>query len=219
MARRPPLDIRAFEAAVSWFRQRTPVTDEEYAVLRNDARNKAFTVAGVAQLDVVADVYRALETAIANKESFETFRSKVEEKLTREWGEENPTRVKLIFTTNVQLAYGAGRYEQMTRPENRDRRPWWRYEAVLDGRATKDCRLRHGTVRKAADPWWKKNFPPRHFRCRCAVVPLENGSPSSDVEHDPAEPGFRDPPKVDDWEPKMSDYPKPLAEIRGRRNQ
>lgn len=81
-------------------------------------------------------------------------------------------RLETIFRTNVQRAYQAGRYEQMTHPVTLKMRPYWLFDAILDGRTTRGCKDANGTLLPAKHPWWDGNYPPRHFRCRSLVRSL-----------------------------------------------
>jgi uncharacterized protein with gpF-like domain len=58
----------------------------------------------------------------------------------------------------------------MIDPDVRERRPWWRYVAVLDGRTRPQHREWHNTVLRWDDPWWRTHYPPNGWHCRCTVV-------------------------------------------------
>jgi len=57
----------------------------------------------------------------------------------------------------------------MTR-ELKDSRSYWQYEAVMDGRTRPAHAAMNGKVLPADSPFWKRNFPPNGFNCRCTVV-------------------------------------------------
>ncbi|MFN3267288.1 MAG: hypothetical protein ACK41E_10685, partial [Deinococcales bacterium] len=63
MSNNPPLG--EFEAAVSWLRNRVVISDKEYAALTARAKRRAFSVAGVKQLDLIQDVLDAVDKAVA----------------------------------------------------------------------------------------------------------------------------------------------------------
>lgn len=161
-----------FEEAVSWFRNRVPLTRAEWDQLEERARRRAFTVSGVAQQEVLEDVYAELLKAVEEGADFQSFKDAVGEKLERSWGKKGATRIETIFRTNVQSAYAAGRYAQLTDPDVLQARPFWMYDAVLDSRTSGVCRSLDGTVRPADDPFWDRNIPPRHFNCRSALRSL-----------------------------------------------
>jgi len=69
-------------------------------------------------------------------------------------------------------AYNAGRHAEATDPDTLAMRPYWQFDAVVDGRTTSGCKVANGVVLPADHPWWRQNFPPRHFNCRATFHPL-----------------------------------------------
>lgn len=217
----PPfgLDDVTFEEAVAWFRERIPMTDAEFAAIVGAAREKAFTVAGVAQLDVVTQVWEAVDRALEQGTDLAAFKEAVAASVEAAWAGSvgDPAwRLETIFRTNVQLAYSAGRHAQMTDPVVLEARPYWLYDAILDGRTTAVCSACDGTIRPANDPWWGNHHPPLHFNCRSAVTTLSEDQ-ARDMGITPRAPsigpeeGFGTPPAVaPTWAPTPSDYPAPL---------
>ncbi|MBL8600510.1 MAG: minor capsid protein [Myxococcales bacterium] len=90
----------------------------------------------------------------------------------RHWGAPNAARLETIFRTNVQAAYNAGRFAELSRPAMRAVRPFWKYVAILDGRTTATCAPLQGTVRRHDDDFRRTHWPPLHFNCRSTVVSL-----------------------------------------------
>jgi SPP1 gp7 family putative phage head morphogenesis protein len=211
-------DVVDFEAAIAWFRSRVPLTDEQMAQIDDEVRQRAFTVAGVAQLDVVTQVFDSIEAALASGTDLDDFKSAVADQLSSAWGEDDGWRVETIFRTNVQSSYTAGRYHQATAAATD--RPYWMFDAILDGRTTEVCEKCDGTVRPADDPWWKSHLPPLHFNCRSHFVTMtEEQAGAHGVTRAPtsAEPddGFGAPPTfgTPGWEPQKKDYPTALWKI------
>lgn len=196
------------EAAIEFFRSRLPVTDPEFRALSDAARRRAFFVAGLARLDLMQEVMNALDAALAEGETFEGFRERLSQQVARAWGGQSPHRLRTIFDTNLQMAYGAGRWKAAD--ELRDSRPYWGLEVVLDGRTSSICRNLAGVVRPADDPFWRNHIPPLHFRCRTALVTYSaeqaRGRVSESVPDQPPLEGFGRPPNVEGWKPRASDY-------------
>lgn len=139
---------------------------DEYDALTDEAKKRAFTVAGTAQLDLIASVQAALDSALEQGTDLEAFKAAVGEKLQSEWvgSKGNPaSRLETIFRTNVQSAYNAGRHAEATDPDTLAMRPYWQFDAVVDGRTTSGCKVANGVVLPADHPWWGRNIPPRHF--------------------------------------------------------
>lgn len=155
--------------AIAWHKARTPVTEEAYASLEEAAKKRAFTVAGVAQTDLIASVQAALQSALEQGTTLDDFKAAVGDKLKAEWVgtvASPASRLETIFRTNVQAAYNAGRHAEATDPDTLVMRPYWQFDAVSDGRTTPVCRACNGTVLPASDPWWRTHLPPLHFNCR-----------------------------------------------------
>lgn len=203
----------SFDEAVEWFRARVPMTDEQWDKLTKRARQQAFTVSGVADLDMVSEVWRALDKAVSKGTTFADFADSVRGPLESAWGGEKPFRLDTIFRTNVQLSYSAGRQEQQSDPAVLKQRPFWKYSAILDSRSTSICRGCNGTVLAADDPWWETHQPPLHFNCRSTVISLSKsqaeraGVAEAAPEIEPSD-GFGDPMRP--WAPSSKDYPHDL---------
>lgn len=213
-------DPRAFKEAVQWFRSRIPMTEAEYQELSEEIQERAFKVSAVAQADLVTQVYDALDSAIADGTTFEEFKEKVGAALEESWGGEMPGRLETIFRTNVQSAYGAGRYAQQTDPVVMHRRPVWQFSAIEDDRTSDICGDLDGTTLDADDPFWDTHQPPLHFNCRSTVIALtqEEGDEEGIDSHAPEvapDDGFGDKPDVPagDWEPDLKDYPHSIGEV------
>ena len=219
-----PDDPAEFREAVRAWRQRVPMTQDEYDQLAQNARQRAFTVASVAQADLVTDVWRALDSAVAEGSSFDDFKEAVGAQLEAAWGGPDAGRLSTIFRTNVQTAYNAGRYAQARHPAVGLRRPFWRFVAVEDARTSDICAPLGGTVLPASDPWWGTHQPPLHFNCRSTFVPLteEEAQAEGLTEEAPAvdaDEGFGAAPVDGDseWAPDPDAYPAAIgAELRDR---
>lgn len=208
-------DPQRAEEAIAWFRDRIPMLKEVWEALEERARRKAFTVAGVAHLDLIADVWAALDEAIATGITFEAFQAAASDRLAHNWSGENPSRVNTIFRTNVQMAYAAGRFQQITEPAVLKGRPFWLFDAVLDDGTTPTCRGLNGLVLPANDARWRGRIPPLHFQCRSGIrtltraQALERGIADEPPDHAAAE-GFGAPPLEAEWMPEPDKYPPPL---------
>lgn len=163
MAWSAPADPERFEEALDWFRERMPLTAELLETLGVYAGDRAWTIAGVAQLDILLDVFVALERAVATGAPISDFKKAVRAKLEGEWGGPKAGRIELIFRNASQTAYNAGRHRQMR--EVTDLRPYWMFDAILDSRTTPTCKARNGVVLSSGDPYWQANWPPLHHNC------------------------------------------------------
>lgn len=217
MAPRPKPRVGAFKEAVSYFRSRIPRRAQDIDRLTEQNQETAFTLAGVTQLDLVTQVWTALDKAIAKGTDFSDFKQEVSASLTEAWGVEQPYRVETIFRTNVQSAYNAGRWEQMQDPDVIEIRPFSRFLAILDSRTTVlICRPIADTVLPQDNPWWRSHWPPLHHSCRSTVLPLtdeqatEVGRTRRALPVQPTE-GFGMTPDQRGYVPDISDSPAQLV--------
>lgn len=221
----PSIEITAdpqhSEEAIRQFRKRVPMSDAQWAKLTEAEREFAFKVSGVAQADIVTDVWLAMDRAIRDGTTLEDFKAEIGGQLEAAWGVEDPARIETIFRTNALDAYNGGRHEILSHPEVKKARPYLRFDAVMDSRTSDLCDGLDGTVRPADDPFWHTHSPPLHFQCRSILTPLTDEEAADEgVDDEPPDPelqpdeGFGRPPTVGgDWEPKLSDYPPAIASI------
>jgi SPP1 gp7 family putative phage head morphogenesis protein len=195
--------------AIAWFRARLPLTPEGYASLESAARARAFTVSGLATLDMVQDVFNRLQTALEQGVPFEAWQRGLPQGLQKAWGKGSAYRLQTIFDTNLQSAYSAGRWKSVVESG----REFVGLEVVDDGRTSNICIRLRGVVLPVDDPFWKtKGIPPYHYRCRTVVVsyrqadmvqppkdfaPLEGFGGLPNLETDFPEPFEIDPSKYD----------------------
>lgn len=209
-----------FKEAEEWFRSRVPLTDDEYATLEGAARRRAFTVAGVAQLDLVAQVFDQIGFAIETGTDFKTFKQELTSSLQNAWGTDKKItgyKLERIYRTNIQTAYGAGRYAQLTNADVLKARPYWMFDAVMDKRTSGLCSSLNGTVLPVDDPWWNGKIPPLHHSCRSGLRSLTTkaattkgitSSPSKLIANE----GFGGKPTESEWEPDWATYPPALQD-------
>ena len=203
--------------ALKWFLEKLSVSREVWDAMSQEARRKAFTVAGVAHADLLTQVHEAITKALKDGTGLGQFKKDVQNKLLSAWGEQvaNPAwRIETIFRTNMQSAYSAGRWKQLNHPTIKKVRPYMMFDAVMDNRVSHICEKLDGTV-LPTEEWEKRGLcPPLHFNCRSALRSLRKsqalkqekfGEEPPDVQ---AQDGFGNP--LDEWKPAMSDYPDAL---------
>lgn len=147
-----------------------------------DQQARAFTVAKLARLDVLADIRAEVERSLSDGITQRDFLQALAPRLKAAgwWGkkivvddqgnaeiarEGSPWRLETIFRTNSQTAYMAGRYRRQV--DNAAARPYWQYVAVMDSRTRDSHAAMNGKIFPADDPIWQWLYPPCGFRCRC----------------------------------------------------
>lgn len=161
----------------------------EWATIWQEANTRAFTVANVTNMDVLANIKNAVDEALQNGTGLNVFVKTLKSQL-KDAGWIAPTgakawinlpdgsrrkrltswRMETIFRTNLQTAYAVGRYKQMQ--DIVDERPFWRYNAILDNVTRPTHAAQNGKVYPAHSQYWDMWYPPNGFNCRCYVTTL-----------------------------------------------
>jgi SPP1 gp7 family putative phage head morphogenesis protein len=167
-------DVDEFDEAVEWFRDRVPVTDEEYQTLSAAQRARAFHLASVNELAIVRTVFQEIDSALAEGRPLDEFKRSVREKLEGAHGL-NGYHLETVLRNATQDGYNAGRWQQITDPEITADRPYWMYDSVLDTRTTEVCKALDGTIKGHDDVYWLTHYPPLHHRCRSSIRTMRPG--------------------------------------------
>lgn len=155
-----------------------------------EEHDAAFTVAKMADVDLLRDVQEAVDLALTRGETFADFRKRLEPEMVKRgwWGRaemEDPAtgevknvqlgsvrRLETIFRTNMQMSYAAGDWEQIT--ETADDAPYLMYDAVDDDRVRPAHKAWDGVVLRWDDAWWQTHRPPNGWMCRCSTIQLSD---------------------------------------------
>lgn len=172
------------EAAVEFFRAKGLELTWNWHDQWRDAHSRAFTVAKLARLDILEDIQDGVQRALDTGESEAEFKKRMGALLQQKgwWGkkivvgadgqaevvrEGSPRRLSVIFRTNLQSAYMAGRWKQFA--GEAAEAPYVQYIAVMDGRTRPAHAAFHGKVFRIDDPVWKVIAPPNGINCRCRI--------------------------------------------------
>ena len=225
MAWRATADVERFDEAVEWFSERFPLTQELAATLGTFSGSRAWTIAGVAQLDVVLFVFESLQKAIEKGTEFSVWQSEVSEQLTKAWGKRNSHRVQVIFRNATQQSLNAGRWRQMQHPDVKELRSYIMFDGIGDSRQSDICKAADGTIVHIDDPWLDTHSPQLHHACRSHLRNIrEADARRRGITESPttvsAQEGFGKKPTAKPWEPKATDYPPALfSEYQKKRQQ
>lgn len=216
-----------FEEAVEYFKGRIPVSADVFYSIAEQYRGLAFTVSGYTKAQILKRFYDEILAALEDGNTLSEFRSRMNAFLQDEGYEGlDPLQADLIFRTNIQTAYNAGHYEQMTDPSVMKLRPYWQYDAVLDSHTRPSHLAMDGKVFPADHPVWDTWFPPNGFRCRCTVRTLSKRQVEArglTVEDKfPAiapDPYFGTNPAKVKFEPDLKGYPDALVKAYQNREK
>lgn len=170
------LEAKGFRIGFDW----RDVFGEENAL--------AFTVAKVAEEDLLADIRAEVQRALDEGTTLADFRKRLTPYLQSRgwWGRREVTdpvtgevrtaqlgsahRLKLIYDTNLRTAHAAGKWARIERLK--ESRPYLRYVATLDERTRDRHAAWHDTVLPVDHPFWRTHYPPNGWNCRCSVQQL-----------------------------------------------
>lgn len=176
------------QAAIEYFRAKGLRLTFDWREMLGAEHANAFTVAKMADIDLLADIQASLEDALAQGLSYRSWADTITPLLQQKgwWGRKavtdpltgetiiaqlgSPGRLKTIFRTNVQAAYAAGQWEQIQ--ANADVAEYLMYDAVDDHRTRPEHAEWDGTILPVGHRWWDDHYPPNGWNCRCGVIQL-----------------------------------------------
>ena len=77
-----------------------------------------------------------------------------------------------LFRTQIQMAYGAGRWQQDQAPEIQEILWGYKYCTVGDDRVRPEHAALDGTTAEKDDPLWRTMWPPHGYSCRCTTISI-----------------------------------------------
>lgn len=184
------LSIRDNKEAAAYLRGKAAVSPETFGRLPAEIRARAFTVARVADFDVLRGLLERI-AELPEGGDWRAIRSSLARGLSPYTEDEADARAKaeLVLRTNGFQAYGAARYLQQR--STAAALPYWQYLTVGDGNVRDAHAALDGKVFPADDPFWDTHYPPWDFGCRCVVAAVTRGEAgrmeAEDADKDPAE--------------------------------
>ncbi|WP_435640322.1 PBECR2 nuclease fold domain-containing protein [Micavibrio aeruginosavorus] len=174
--------------AIEFFRSKGYKVTFDWRDMASEDHAYSFTVAKAMRADILQDIRQAVDTAIADGTTLETFKARLRPTLQEKgwWGRKemldpltgemkevqlgSSRRLRTIFDTNMRTAYAAGKWETVQRTKKTQ--PYLRYLCVLDNSTRDSHRQWHNVVKHADDPFWDEHYPPNGWGCRCTVQQL-----------------------------------------------
>lgn len=175
MADGPRLEPVHFEEAIDFFQGKLRMPTATWTDIWREQHARAFVVAGAMKDDLLKDFQSAIDKAISQGTTLEEFRKDFDRIVaTHGWqynGGRN-WRSRVIFETNLQMAYSAGKWQQIQQVKNA--RPYLRYTALQGGDRRPEHQAWHGTILPVDDPWWQTHMPINGWGCKCSVQSLSD---------------------------------------------
>lgn len=180
-----------FQEQIDFFRQKLNLPTAAWDDIWQSAHDRAFVVAGATKADLLDDLRQAVEKAISEGTTLETFRQDFRKIVNdRGWhgwtGEDRiggeAWRTKVIYETNLRTSYAAGREAQLADPGLQKLMPFRRYvhnDSVLNPRP--QHLAWHGLTLPHDHPFWQTHSPPNGWGCRCRVTAVVKPKPGDPI--------------------------------------
>lgn len=177
LARVPAFAKMAFKDAADFFKSLDVMPKAQFDRASATLKRRAFTVAGDLNDQMLATIQHELVKQIAGGSDLKDFASKIEARLTKAGfvrDPANPTlgasHVETVFRTNTLNSYNTGRLKQAQLPSVVKAFPTWEIRTAGDSRVRESHARLSGKRLLASDNFWRTNYPPFDYNCRCRVV-------------------------------------------------
>ncbi|MBR2488180.1 MAG: minor capsid protein [Kiritimatiellae bacterium] len=174
------LTIETFpnEAAADYIHGKAVADPTHFGNLPPQLKQRAFTVAGIEQLDALQHIRDAV-AKLPEGASWDEAKKEIAAEISPFVGGDDDSkrttaskaRAEFLLRTHGFQAYAVARHQQQMSVA-RDF-PYWKYETVGDSRVRPGHAALDGKVLRADDPWWKTHYPPWDWGCRCIVVAID----------------------------------------------
>lgn len=116
-----------------------------------------------------------VESVLANGDTLQDFAAGVrEDTVALGISPASSSYLETVYRTNVQTAYGAGRFRQLTNPDVMEVRQFVQYRTAGDNRVRSNHAELDGVIFEASSSEWQRVAPPCGFNCRCSMVSLDD---------------------------------------------
>jgi hypothetical protein len=165
---RAPVSPSDAADAARILRAKSPLLPDDFRRLDAEAKKRAVTVTDEVSLDAIRSMRDALARAKADGVPYREFVRTIGPTLGAQWGIDSP-QLKTIFLNNVQQAANQAIVARLNR--QRGRYSFWTLDVVEDEVTSAWCSYfsTHPVVLPAGHPWFAKNAPMRHHRCRTTL--------------------------------------------------
>ena len=155
------------DKAIGYLESLGVVITSNWLDLLENARGRAFTIAGVMKEDILKDAKAIITSGVAEGKTFNSIKDEFRSRVQAKGWDASTYRLKTIYRVNTDLAYQYGRYTEQE--SMKSFAPYWQYVAVMDANTRPEHAALNGKVFRADDPIWDTIYPPNGFNCRCYV--------------------------------------------------
>ena len=159
-----------FLEALQYAHSKKVVLPDEFYSMDLKTRQMATTVSFLSSLEQAESVIKSLNKTLASGGTFNDFQKLVADSeivLPKHY-------LDNVFRTNIQSAYGHGRWQQQQR--NKDKRQYLMYSAINDSRVRPAHLALNRIVLPIDHPFWLTHYPPLGFRCFLPETKIDGAS-------------------------------------------
>ena len=172
MADNKEIDIAAIfdlppEKVIEYLEAQGYVITQNWYDLWEQCQQRAFTIAGIMNEDILADAKDIIDKGVSEGKTFNSVKNEFQARMQAKGWNPSVSRLKMIYRINSDVAYSVGRYQEQE--SIKDFAPYWQYSAVMDMNTRPAHAAMNGKVFKADDPIWNYFYPPNGYNCRCTV--------------------------------------------------
>ncbi len=150
---------------------------KSYDAVWREEHNNAFTVAGITNKRVLADIRKSLVKALAEGQPYGEWAKGVHKHFVKlGWDSDTnvaPRRVRTVFETNMRVAQAVGQWDRIQKTKSA--LPYLKYMLGPSERHREQHVKFAGTCLPVGHPWWDTHFPPNGYGCQCWVLQLTKG--------------------------------------------
>ena len=155
-----------FKEAIDDMLQRKVIDYEEYKLLDDFEKLKAFSMAKVSNAELLDSIHNSLTDSIAQGVPFKQWKEGIDSVFDKQ----GVTRLsgnylENVYRTNTFSSYMAGRVRQIEK--DLDIIEYLKYITMEDDRTCEICYPLDGHIDKPLSAFWRKYMPPNHYGCRC----------------------------------------------------
>lgn len=184
------------QAAIDYLRRKGYKTVFDYREVWKEQHARAFTVAKVLEGDILVDIRKAVDQALADGVPLAEFKKRLEPTLAKRgwigYGElidpksgdsfrdlfgnpqefelGTPRRLKTIYDTNLRQSRGAGQWVKVQ--ETKAVLPFLRYTLGPSREHRQEHSAWSDLVLSVDDPFWDTHYPINGWGCKCRVIPI-----------------------------------------------
>ena len=163
------------QEAIDWMKTTGIEPAFSYSDTWRQEQDFAFYVSKMVERDLLELVHKSLTRAVEDGVPFKEWSQSVEDVFDQSgWSDYNgksagnPSRLYLIYDTNIATARSAGQSERIER--TKDFLPYLRYDVGPTKVRSDGCAPLDGLVLHADDEFWLSHTPPLHFNCQCSLT-------------------------------------------------